>query len=340
MRPTLLKETIKAHFRSARQRAMDIRGQPGLGKTTVVVDTAEEDLDVPCIVNHTGTMLVEDFGVPDIIGRDLSRKDFGHLVPSWYPYEGKEGTENGGIILFDDRGQTSSDNQKVIANILQAKTLHGVPLAKRWMCISTSNNASDRAGANRVLSHLADRENTYQYEVHLDDWTSWAIAHGVHKMVVGFIRMRPGALHDFDPQRDKNATPRGWAEGVSDSIGVVPAEAEYETYCGAVGEGRAAEFAGYCKIYRTLPDPMSILLNPDKAKLPEDVATLYALAGVLSEVVTENNFGRMTQYFDRLPEDKQDISVLAASYAVRNKPEIGHTAEFTDWAVKHSSILF
>ena len=97
-----------------------------------------------------------------------------------------------------------------------------------------------------MLSHLADRETTYTFEAHLDDWTSWALAHGVHKMVTGFIRMRPSALHDFDPQRDKNATPRGWVEGVSDAIGIVPAEAEYETYCGAVGEGRAAEFAGYC----------------------------------------------------------------------------------------------
>ena len=57
-------------------------------------------------------------------------------------------------------------------------------------------------------------------------------------------------------------------------------------------------------------------------------------------MVTETNFGRMTQYFDRLPEDKQDISVLAVSYAVRGKPELGHTAEFTDWAVNHSNVLF
>ena len=336
MRPTLLKETLKAHFSSVRQRSILVIGDPGCGKTSVAEETARE-LGVPCITQHVPTMLVEDFGVPYF---EAGSPSFGYKMPGWYPYKGKEGTEKGGILLFDDRGQASSDIQKVIANIEQARTLHGVPLADRWTVWSTGNHVSNRAGANRVLSHLADRETTYTFEAHLDDWTSWAIAHGVHKMVVGFIRMRPGALHDFDPQRDKNATPRGWAEGISDAIGVVPAEAEYETYCGAVGEGRAAEFAGYCKIYRTLPDPMSILLNPDKAKLPEDVATLYALAGVLSEVVTEHSFGRMTQYFDRLPEDQQDISVLAVSYAVRSKPELGHTAEFTDWAVKHSNVLF
>ena len=44
-------------------------------------------------------------------------------------------------------------------------------------------------------------------------------------------------LHDFDPQRDVNATPRSWVEGVSDVIGVVPADAEYECFKGAVGEG-------------------------------------------------------------------------------------------------------
>jgi hypothetical protein len=336
MRPTLLRETLKAHFRSHQQRSISIEGEPGGGKTSTVLQTAQE-LGVPCVTKHMPTMLVEDFGVPFV---DAGSTSFGYKMPDWFPSKGKEGTEKGGILLFDDRGQAVADIQKVLANIQQARTLHGVPLADRWMVISTGNRASDRAGANRVLSHLADRETTYQYETHLDDWTSWAMSNGVHKMVTGFIRFVPAALHDFDPQRDKNATPRGWVEGVSAALGVVPPEAEYETFCGAVGDGRAAEFRGYAQIYRSLPDPMSILLSPDTAKLPTDVSTLYALAGALSDRVTETTFGRMVTYFDRLPEDQQDISVLAVSYAVRSQPDLAHTGEFTKWAVSHQNVLF
>ena len=59
---------------------------------------------------------------------------------------------------------------------------------------------------------------------------------------------RSALLHDFDPQRDVNPSPRSWVEGVSDTIGIVPSEAEYETFKGAVGEGCAAEFTGFLRL--------------------------------------------------------------------------------------------
>ena len=46
-------------------------------------------------------------------------------------------------------------------------------------------------------------------------------------------------------------------------LGKVPAEAEYECFKGAVGEGAAAEFVGFMRIYRKLPNPDAILMNPD-----------------------------------------------------------------------------
>ena len=130
-----------------------------------------------------------------------------------------------GILCFDDRNQAPADIQKVLANILQARTLHGVPLKKGWHCISTGNRQSDRAGANRILSHLRNRETVIELETHLDDWTSWAIENDVKPELISFIRFRPNLLHDFDPQRDINPTPRSWVEGVSDVIGIVPADA-------------------------------------------------------------------------------------------------------------------
>ena len=37
--------------------------------------------------------------------------------------DGDTGTENGGILLFDDRNQANADLQKVLANICQASAL-------------------------------------------------------------------------------------------------------------------------------------------------------------------------------------------------------------------------
>jgi hypothetical protein len=206
-----------------------------------------------------------------------------------------------------------------------------------WQVISTGNRQSDRAGANRVLSHLRNRETAYELETHLDDWTSWAINNNVKSEVVSFIRFRPNLLHDFDPQRDQNATPRAWVEGVSNVLGTVSPEAEYESFKGAVGEGAAAEFVGFMRIFRKLPNPDAILLNPTTSDVPHDPATLYALSGALAQRATESNFERVCTYSERMPPE---FSVLTVSYAARRNPDLANTQAFTKWSINHQNVLF
>jgi hypothetical protein len=327
MRATTLKQTLKSLF--PLQRTVCIEGSPGGGKTTIVQQVAQE-LGVPCVEVHMPTMLVEDFGIPMLDGDHLNYK-----LSEWFPVKGKAPDE--GILLFDDRNQASSDLQKVLANICQARTLHGTAMPDGWQVVSTGNRQSDRAGANRVLSHLRNRETVLELETHLDDWTSWAIENSVKPEVISFVRFRPALLHDFDPQRDQNATPRSWVEGVSDVLGTVPHEAEYECFKGAVGEGAAAEFVGYVKIYRKLPNPDNLLMHPTTAEVPKDPATLYALSGALAERASDSNFERLCTYAERMGGD---FSVLTVSYATRKKPELAQTQAFTKWAVAHQDVLF
>jgi MoxR-like ATPase len=329
MRSTLMKDTIKSLF--SIRRTICIEGPPGGGKTTIVRQAAQE-MDVPYIERHMPTMLVEDFGVlyPDTDGA------LRYKLPDWFPVKGK--APDRGILCFDDRNQAGSDLQKVLANICQARNLHGIPMPDGWMVVSTGNRQSDRAGANRVLGHLSNRENTYELETHLDDWTAWAIDNNVKPELISFIRFRPGLLHDYDPQRQQNPTPRSWVEGVSDLLGVVPPEAEFESFKGAVGEGAAAEFVAFVRIFRKLPNPDAILLNPTTSDVPTDPATLYALCGALSQRATEANFDRVVTYCDRM--NPPEFSVLAVSYACRRNPDLANTQAFTRWSIKHQDLLF
>lgn len=327
MRAITLKETLKSLFPI--QRTVCIEGAPGGGKTTIVHEVARE-LGVPCIERHMPTMLVEDFGILFPNGDDMLH----YKLPDWFPVKGQ--APEAGILLFDDRNQAGSDLQKVLANICQARTLHGTAMPDGWMVVSTGNRQADRAGANRVLSHLRNRETVLELDTHIDDWTDWAIDHGVKPEIISFIRFRPNLLHDFDPQRDQNATPRSWVEGVSDVLGTVPADAEFECIKGAVGEGAAAEFVGFLKIFRKLPDPDLILQDPTKGEIPTDPATLYALAGALSARATVENLHQVVTYVGRMPPE---FSVLCLSQAVRRDPDLTTTKAFTDWAVAHHDVM-
>lgn len=329
MRATLLKETLKSLFPI--QRTVCIEGAPGGGKTTIVQEVAQE-LNVPYVERHMPTMLVEDFG---ILFPEAGSSALHYKLPEWFPVKGK--APDAGILCFDDRNQANNDLQKVLANICQARSLHGVSMPDGWQVISTGNRQSDRAGANRVLGHLRNRETPLELETHLDDFTSWAIDHKVKPEVISFTRFRPGLLHDYDPQRDCNPTPRAWVEGVSDLLGVVSAEAEYECFKGAVGDGAAAEFVGFMRIYRKLPNPDAVLLNPTTSAVPTDPATLYALSGALSARASTGNIDRFGTYIARMP---QEFSVLAMSSACRRDPELANTQAFTQWSVLNQSVLF
>ena len=330
MRPTLLSDTLMSLIQIGRP--VVIEGPPGGGKTSIVRSVASA-MGLHYIEKHLPTMLVEDFGIP-VIGKDTLT----YQIPDWFPAKGSKYDDGrGGVLCFDDRNQAGADLQKVLANVQEARNLHGVPLADGWSIVSTGNRQQDRAGANRVLSHLSDRETTLEFDTHLDDWSSWALTNGVKSEVVAFIRFRPGLLHDFDPSRNKNSTPRSWTNGVSKVLGVVPPEAEFDCFKGAVGEGAAAEFVGFLKIYRKLPNPDAILLNPDTADVPSDPATLYALSGAISSRISQANIDRAVTYLTRCPAE---FSVLAMSMAVRRDPSVTSTKGFIDWSIKHQSVLF
>lgn len=328
MRATVLKDTLKALF--PLRRTVCIEGAPGGGKTTIVQQVAEE-LGVPCIERHMPTMLVEDFGILFPNGDDKLH----YKLPDWYPIKGKAPEQ--GILLFDDRNQAGADLQKVLANICQARTLHGVPMPDGWMVASTGNRQSDRAGANRVLSHLRNRETVIELETNLDDWTQWALDNNVCAEVVSFIRFRPNLLHDFDPQRDQNPTPRSWVEGVSAVMGTVPSGALFEVVKGAVGEGAAAEFMGFLKVVNGLPNLDNMLQRPSEGAIPSDPATLYAIAGGLAYRATSSNMGNFVACLDRLPAE---FSVMAMSIALRRDKALAQSAAFVQWAQSNQSVLF
>lgn len=322
------------------QRTVAIEGPPGGGKTSIVKDVAKAvtGLDgikgVPLVAVHMPTALVEDFGIPY---PNADKTGFTYMMPHWYPYAGKPGTERGGILLFDDRNQASPDLQKVLANICQERNLHGVPLAEGWQVISTGNRQADKAGANRVLSHLRNRETVLEYETYTDDWTQWAMEHKVKTEVISFIQYRPSCLNDFDPQKDQNATPRSWVEGVSAVIGLVPSDAEDEAFAGAVGKGPAAEFSGFLKIWRNLPEISTIFLNPDTAVVPRDPMTMYALSGALAEKATVSNFDSLCKYLERVPPE---FSVLTVKFAARRDNALTKTAALTKWVLKNQEVMF
>lgn len=329
MKPSLIASTIEARIKAGIHRAVLLEGPPGGGKTQIVSQIAKR-LDMGFMPVHAPLMQPEDYGMPVV---NAARDGVKFVVPTEkFPIVGSDCPERG-ILLLDEVPQADNAGQKILANLTQEREIHGQKLKDGWAIVATGNRMSDRAGANRLLSHFRNRLTTYEYEVDLNDWTIWALDHGVQPEVVQFIRFRPNLLLDFDPQREVNPTPRAWCEGVSAALGVVPDEAEFETFKGDVGEGAAAEFRGFLKIYRKLPNPDAVLMDPKNAEVPTDPATLYALAGAIANRAKRDNFERVITYAERMPAE---ITVLVVRDSLQRDASITASAAYTRWCAKQT----
>lgn len=200
---------------------------------------------------------------------------------------------------------------------------------------ATGNRTEDKSGANRITSKLANRTRRFDFVENIDDWTEWALDADIDPILIQFVRFRPGLLSEFDPNRFANPTPRSW-ERVNLIPGSLPAELFFDNVAGEVGEGAAAEYTGFRRIYLALPDVDSILLSPDTADVPKDPATIYALTGAIARKATKDNFDRVSKYLSRLTPE---FNVMATKDAIKLQPTIKHSRAFVEWASKNAEVL-
>lgn len=314
-----------------------IESAPGSGKTSVVRQLAA-DLGVPYVEVHIPTAKVEDFGIPWPSEAD---QRFEFKLPHWFPLKGQ--APEGGVLCFDDSNQGDASLQKVLSNIMQARTLNGHELADGWMVVRTGNRREDGAGVGKVLTHMRDRETLLNLDVHIDDYSDWGAANGVAPECLAFARFRPSLMSAFDPKATVSPTLRSWTEGVFALLGKVSPENEFEIFSGSVGEGAAAEYTGFLRVYRNLPSRDEILTNPDRAPVPTDPATSYATAGMLATDLQVHEMAALKTYLDRFPA--QEFSALTLTLALRSadeerRLELQQTPEFVSWAVANQDLLF
>lgn len=325
MRPTDLKQLIFDRFKANIKRPLHIVSSPGLGKTQIAKQAAKE-LNVGFMMIHAPLMQPEDYGFP-VISADKKNVSF-IVSKDKFPVEGSSCPETG-ILLIDELPQADNSGQKIFSQLLQEREIHGQSLKPGWKVISTGNKTTDRAGANRLLSHLRDRITAVELEASRDDWVNWAIDNGIKSEVISFIQFRTDLLSEFNAQAEASPTPRSWSEGVSADLGIVSRTIEHAVFSGSVGVGAATEFTAFLQIYRDLPDPDVILKNPEKEKVPHKPAVLYALCGSLGSRTDTKNFGDIMKYVMRMPPE---FTVLFVKDVIRRKNEIAETETFRKWA--------
>ncbi len=325
-------------------------GAPGLGKSSILRDVAEERgigfIDVRLAQREP----VDIRGLP-VPGPDGVK----WLVASEWPRD----PGSRGIILFDEI--TSADRSLQVAAyefILDRRLgeLYRVP--DGWYICAAGNRTGDRAVAGTMSSALANRFLHVELQEDAESWIAWALAHDIHPSVTGFIRFRPGCLFNQEGENLERGwpTPRAW-ERVSRMLARFAAGDEgllRKVVYGLVGNRAGVEFMEFHKINAQFDDVLGMMTDPTRAvRIPDGADRKYALCAAMTYLLwrgrnAEEEARRIDGFFRICMAMTSDFASMAMMDAMagNRRGESGRFAErlfrhprYAEWAEKHGKAL-
>ena len=327
LKPSQLKSALRTII--AANQPVSTWGPPGIGKSDIHRQVADE-LGYVFLDVRAGLHEPTDFtGLP--YKDDAGYTDF--AIPAFLPREDAPPT----LILLDELTRSAPSVQNALFQLVLDRRLGNYKLAPQHRIATANNRETDGGGVSRMHAALANRFNHLNLIVDPSDWRKWAEQNGESPVVIGFMGLRPDLLHQFDPKAHAFPTPRSWSF-VSKVFGQNPDPlVEHALVAGAVGESAAVEFRGFAKAFRDLAGlPAEAIANPLTARIPDEVATRFALSAALSRMADDTNLANIIKYMDRM---EQEFAVFAIQGAVNRDATLSHTTAYTMWASAHDYLF-
>ena len=303
-------------------------GDPGLGKTAIVRQAAEE-LGVEC-----REVIVGQYDPGELAGLVYLKDDeYVRARPNWLPAEGE------GILFLDELPQAVVMSQNLMAQLTNERCIGEHKLGDGWQIVAAGNKTANRAGTNVMPTHLRDRLMFVEVEVNMDDVVEFFNSQGVNERITGMMRYRPDFIAKFDAGADACPSPRSWMR-VNTILGMgLEGFTEFETIKGTIGEAAATDFKGYCELYHKMPDPEGIIANPKSGEIPEDPALLYALTSALAARANKDTVDNILTYVDRLIN--KEFAVFCVKDIGSRFPELRKEKALRNWIMtKGKELLF
>ncbi len=330
MSPTQLRTFLTAAFQN-RMKVL-VKGQPGIGKSDLI-DDAAKDAQADVLTRHPSVEDPTDAkGMPAIVnGKDGSNQE-AHFLP-FGDLNKMIRAERLTVVHLEDFGQAPHAVQAAYMQLLLRRSVNGTAISPHVVFCASTNDTSHRAGVNTILEPVKSRfDAIIELTPHLDDWCGWAFQHEIPPELIAFIRFRPELLSKFEPTRELSNSPnprtvaavgRWYAQGVRSS----------EVFAGAAGQGFAAEFVGFLRVFEQLPSIDAILLNPTHEPVPTNPSAQWAVTTALVPRFTKGTARAVFTYAARLPKE---FEVCLIRDAQRLHRDLCTTPEFVDWSVKNA----
>jgi len=302
----------KSKESGGRAKPIFIYGAPGIGKTEIVGQAADE-LGVPVMKLDLQFMNPEDFlGIPskhDVepvqveggklvsVGKGFTRSNPPILLPT---DNGKD--DRGGIIFMDEMNRANKAVLNSIMQFVQKGEIGPYKLPDRWVIVAAGNRPEEAEGVADFDFALADRFTIKNYVPTIESFGNWANKNEkILPELVLFLNDNPLLFHNLDADKKSlnYPTPRSWTDGAlilndeikykgADSWRDIPKDDIMNIFYDQVGPEAAGKFIAFLEILRKVSesDINDIINNPMSAIIiPDAQSRKSVLYGIMESVL-------------------------------------------------------
>ena len=336
------------------QRPIIMFGPPGVGKTAIVAQIAEEmDINFVAysITHHTRQSAL---GLPFISSRTYGDRDYNiseytmsEIIPAVYDAVKESGVHEG-ILFLDEVNCVSETLAPVMLQFLQYKTFGQHRLPEGWIIVTAGNPPEYNRSAREFDPVTMDRLKRIDVEPNVQVWQEYASSHGVHPAITTYIDSKPGSFYKVQAgvKGSRMVTARGWedlsrivlayeAEGIPVTVQLVRQYLQDD----ATAEDFTVYYELFCK-YRDDYKVTEILAGKADESIVKRAASArfderIALVGLLLDAVIERAHYSM-EYEEALRATRADVvdmmsgftSTTAANKAIERR--IGEVKKSTE----------
>jgi MoxR-like ATPase len=262
MKPSDLSSVLDRIVRHKIKLSTMIWGPPGIGKSSIVQQTAAAH-KIGCIDVRLSQLAPTDL-------RGLPVADKASRTSRWFPPEFLP-TKGRGVLFLDEINLAPPTMQGMAQQLILDRRVGSYEVPVGWFIWAAGNRKEDRAVVFDMPAPLANRFIHLEVEPDLESFKSFAFAARLHDHIIAFLSFRPALLHKLDAAQPAWPSPRSWAMA-SDlylaGLDIAP----------AVGAATATEFKAFTQLYTQLPDYERILAGDgDHVAFPEEPSVRYAL---------------------------------------------------------------
>jgi len=308
-----------------------IQSEPGCGKTSLL-SMLEEDM------GDGYDYIYVDCPVKDM--SDIAMTIPNHETRTLENYVGslfKLSSDKPKVILLDEFMKAPKLLQVIFTRLMLERTVGDIPLPEGSIVFGTSNNQSDGVG-DTMLAHAGNRVCILEMQKpDITSWLAWATENKVSALVRAFVHTFPRCLHSyrdegeednpyiFSPKRHQLSfvSPRSLAKSSvivenRDKLG------ENATICalnGTIGASASADMNSFLRLEKELPSFESILKNPERAHIPEQIsAQLMLMFQAVDKIETQADLTSFMKYLDRI--NSSEMQAVFFTMVVRHKKAI------------------